>query len=355
MTKSLAVVGDEPTTPEIDLSVMEQVIALGDLSVLTNAQRLHYYKAVCDSLGITWTTQPFGYIRLNNKLVLYALKNAAEQLRRVHGVSIVSLDFQHAGDLYTVTATARDRTGRTDSDVGVVAVAGLRGDALANATKKAVTQAKRRVTLSICGLGMLDETEADQVPDARIVPHENAVESATIDHEPGELLDERPVSTRITETTMRRLHASMAERYRGDSHEGVKMLAADRLGYAGSLADLSEDDAQRVLAAVLAMPVIAASSRATAEEVRTKTALFNELWLELVRVGVPRSGPMDERRARAEEEMGRRWDQDDPAGMLAALRSRLAADSTQGRLVDDATSDGDTTTDGDAGLDQWTA
>src|SRR6185312_3719783 len=34
---------------------------------------------------------------------------------------------------------------------------------------KAETKAKRRVTLSICGLGMLDETEVDSIPDARRV------------------------------------------------------------------------------------------------------------------------------------------------------------------------------------------
>jgi hypothetical protein len=32
---------------------------------------------------------------------------------------------------------------------------------------KAVTKAKRRVTLSICGLGFLDETEVDSIPGAK--------------------------------------------------------------------------------------------------------------------------------------------------------------------------------------------
>src|SRR5690606_25662498 len=37
----------------------------------------------------------------------------------------------------------------------------LKGEALANLRMKAVTKAKRRVTLSICGLGILDESELD--------------------------------------------------------------------------------------------------------------------------------------------------------------------------------------------------
>jgi hypothetical protein len=41
-----------------------------------------------------------------------------------------------------------------------------------NALMKAVTKAKRRVTLSICGLGMLDETEVETIPDVEYVEAE---------------------------------------------------------------------------------------------------------------------------------------------------------------------------------------
>jgi hypothetical protein len=44
----------------------------------------------------------------------------------------------------------------------------LKGDALANALMKAETKAKRRVTLSLAGLGWLDETEIASIPDVRI-------------------------------------------------------------------------------------------------------------------------------------------------------------------------------------------
>jgi len=37
----------------------------------------------------------------------------------------------------------------------------------ANAIMKCETKAKRRVTLSICGLGFLDETEVDSIPGAK--------------------------------------------------------------------------------------------------------------------------------------------------------------------------------------------
>jgi hypothetical protein len=58
-----------------------------------------------------------------------------------------------------VHARAKDKSGRDDEDFGVVAFKGGGGEFMANAMMKAVTKAKRRVTLSISGLGFLDETE----------------------------------------------------------------------------------------------------------------------------------------------------------------------------------------------------
>ena len=44
---------------------------------------------------------------------------------------------------------------------------------LANAFLKSETKAKRRVTLSICGLGLLDESEVDSIPaEAKVAPVE---------------------------------------------------------------------------------------------------------------------------------------------------------------------------------------
>ena len=67
-----------------------------------------------------------------------------------------------------VEVYATDATGRQDMDMGVTTVKGLSGDALANAYMKALTKAKRRVTLSLCGLGMLDESEIETIPGAQL-------------------------------------------------------------------------------------------------------------------------------------------------------------------------------------------
>jgi hypothetical protein len=57
-----------------------------------------------------------------------------------------------------------------------VTVGHLKGDALANALMKAETKAKRRVTLSIAGLGWLDETELETIPQSRpaVAPDQEA-------------------------------------------------------------------------------------------------------------------------------------------------------------------------------------
>ena len=150
-------------------SIVEKVVIQGDLAALTPAERLTYYKQVCDSVGLNPLTRPFEYIRLNNKLTLYAKRDATDQLRSIHGVSIKIVAREKVDDLYIVTAQAIDKSGRTDESVGAVNLKGLVGDAAANAIMKAETKAKRRVTLSIAGLGLLDETEVTTVPGAVMI------------------------------------------------------------------------------------------------------------------------------------------------------------------------------------------
>jgi hypothetical protein len=151
----------------IDLTAIERVIVVGDLSKLTPEQRWDYYKGVCASVGLNPFTKPLEYIMLNGKLTLYALKSATDQLRNRYGVSLGKPDVQLADGLCMVEVSASGPSGRTDTDIGAVAIENLKGDARANAIMKAITKAKRRVTLSYCGLSMLDESEIDSIPSAR--------------------------------------------------------------------------------------------------------------------------------------------------------------------------------------------
>lgn len=149
--------------------MLERVVLGGDLSKLSSQERMLYYRELCQSLKLNPLTQPFQYLNLSGRLVLYARKDATEQLRKQHGVSITKLEGMTTEGVYVVTAYAKDATGREDVATGAVAIENLRGESKANALLKAETKAKRRVTLSLCGLGMLDETEVESIPGAQVV------------------------------------------------------------------------------------------------------------------------------------------------------------------------------------------
>lgn len=160
MSQALAQLG------ETDVSAIEAVIAKGDLSALTAEERIDYYVNTCRSLGLNPMTKPFDFISLKGKVTLYATRGATDQLRDVRHVTITSLKREFENGLCMVTVEAALPDGRRDTATGIVALGHLQGEELANAIMKAETKAKRRVTLSICGLGWMDETEADTVAGA---------------------------------------------------------------------------------------------------------------------------------------------------------------------------------------------
>lgn len=173
---------------------LEHVMIEGDLRKLEPHERVNYYRAVCRSLGLNELTRPFEYIVLNNRLTLYARKDCTDQLRKIHGISISPPERQMLGDLYVVTVMATDRHGRTDSSIGAVNIKGLAGDNLANALMRCETKGKRRVTLSICGLGWTDETEVVTIPGAAY---------ADVDPDTGEVRSYVPTREReVTDRTL---------------------------------------------------------------------------------------------------------------------------------------------------------
>ncbi len=157
-----AIVKQRPEPISVSETV-EKVLIGGDLAPLLPEERVAYYKATCLSLGLNPLTRPFDYVSYQGKLQLYARKDCTDQLRKIYGISVVSLTREILDGMVIYTALVQDRHGRQDSATGSVWIEGLRGLELANAYMKAETKAKRRATLSICGLGVLDESELDAV------------------------------------------------------------------------------------------------------------------------------------------------------------------------------------------------
>lgn len=227
-------------------AVLETIVVEGDLSKLSPAERVLYYRQVCASLGLNPLTRPFDYIVLNGRLTLYARKDATDQLRRIHGVSvrIVSREFVESLGLYVVTARATTADGREDESIGAVSVRGLTGDALANAIMKGETKAKRRVTLSVVGLGWTDESEVDTIPGAQTV---------TVNPETGEILDAPPPpetgtqgGEAVTAKQLRLLAVLLGKvgLSREDAHGYVSALLGRQIG---SAKELTKEGASRVI------------------------------------------------------------------------------------------------------------
>jgi hypothetical protein len=163
-----------PLTPH-GHELVELMLRHGDLSKLSVEERNSYYLEVCRSTGLNPLTRPFEYLVLSGKLTLYARKDATDQLRARDKISVVSSTASESHGCYVVTTKVQNAAGRTDVSTGAVFLGGARGEAVANLMMKAETKAKRRATLSICGLGMLDETEVEHLDEVETRPIRDAV------------------------------------------------------------------------------------------------------------------------------------------------------------------------------------
>jgi len=148
---------------EKDMQAVESALVRNDISQLSTQEKMTFYNNICESVGLNPLTKPFSFLKLQGREVLYATKDCTEQLRKIHGVSTQIISKGLAMDLFEVHIKAQDKNGRVDEDLAYVVVKGMQGADLANAMLKCITKAKRRVTLSICGLGVLDESELDNV------------------------------------------------------------------------------------------------------------------------------------------------------------------------------------------------
>jgi len=152
--------------------IVTSLVLNGDLSKMNQEQKVNYYNMFCDSLGLNPVTQPFEIIKFNGKEKLYATKDATEQLRKINKVSIIESITTIDGNICITKVKVQDGTGRYDMATGVTV---LPSDPIgkANGIMKAETKAKRRATLSICGLGILDESETDTIGKYETTPITN--------------------------------------------------------------------------------------------------------------------------------------------------------------------------------------
>ena len=152
---------------QLSQETINSIILNGDLSKLSETQLSGYYIYRCQLLGLDPSTKPFDLLKLQGKLILYANKSCAANLRALNKISTMILEEREWNGLLIIRVRAWYPDGRQHEDEGFASLAGLGGDALGNARLKALTKATRRAILHLCGLGELDESEVESIPGAK--------------------------------------------------------------------------------------------------------------------------------------------------------------------------------------------
>jgi hypothetical protein len=158
------------TDADVTAAVVESLVVKGDISSLRPEERARYYIQLCESLGLNPASQPLAPLKLNGKEILYPTKGATDQLAAIHGVQREIIDGPKVIDLggqKLVYAVCRATlpNGRSETAISTVPLQDP-----ANVYMKCETKGKRRATLSLLGLGMLDESELDTIPAAVKAP-----------------------------------------------------------------------------------------------------------------------------------------------------------------------------------------
>lgn len=160
--------------PEAAAGALAHVLGTGDLSQLSNEERVAHYLRLCRSLGLNPLSRPFQWIEFydpqtkGKRLTLYPDRSCAEQLRRQHQISVRVVRREQVGGLFVVEVEGHTPGGRVGTASKYVPVTytdqggttrPLAGQQLANAYMKAETGALRRLTFSMVGLASPPEME----------------------------------------------------------------------------------------------------------------------------------------------------------------------------------------------------
>jgi hypothetical protein len=161
MTKSKSSVPENTRGKPLSDEVLSKLLLSGDITGLSEYERVLYYKAVCERVGLDPSTQPFTILNLKKKkagggyeprTILYLNAGGAQQLNKLYKVSHSLTDERLSKNLYRVFYRASLPDGRYTDSCGAVAIDGLEGEDLANAVMRAESKSKRRSTLDLLGL-----------------------------------------------------------------------------------------------------------------------------------------------------------------------------------------------------------
>lgn len=151
----------------------------GDLSGLTEGERVQYYLSRCAAVGVDPATNPYEYIKMNGKLALYLTAGGSSQIASLRGVSTEILSETTENGCRRVRVRAYDKTGRSIERSAYLVVDGLKGEAYCNACMKCETKAMRRAQNALTGMTTIDESELET----------SFATPINVDHNTGEIME----------------------------------------------------------------------------------------------------------------------------------------------------------------------
>lgn len=173
---------DNALTNTVDLPVdiawpdLQAAIA-GNLQKLSAEGQVKYYNALCKFTGLNPLGFPFEWITFQGKLKLYPKKECADQLRGIHKITAEIIERTFLDDIYMVRVKSTMPDGRHFESTGAVPyLKGMPALEKCKAIKVAETQAYRRGTFGLVGLGNLPDEDSD-VPAATVSVAEVGQES----------------------------------------------------------------------------------------------------------------------------------------------------------------------------------
>lgn len=172
--------GDQ--TLKDSMAEVARFMTSGDLSRLPKATKDAFIVKLAEQIGIPPYPPPFAFVTdKRGKETLVPQKHLAQALRDKHGIS-TEITYQgplQLGDkfdesIYVVKMKGTLPSGRFAEEMGTGFFGGdsAVGRGKADEVLKTVTKAANRVTYSLLGIGLIDETEVDSLRDRGLVREE---------------------------------------------------------------------------------------------------------------------------------------------------------------------------------------
>ena len=160
---------------------MENMI-IRDLSALNEQDQNNWAIQVCEKYKMDILMCPISFIPnpKTMKIIPYLNRAGSEQLIFNHKMKVTVDEPSFINNVCIVKATVTMQNGIINENIGCVSIDGKRGEELGNCIMKAATKAKRRAVIGAVGLGLLDESEVEDIKYTEVKSNANTTQQVTL-------------------------------------------------------------------------------------------------------------------------------------------------------------------------------